>query len=49
MSQNLQFRLVDAFAEKPFSGNPAGVILDGDGLDEKQIKKARESWVAPAN
>lgn len=43
MSENLQFRLVDAFAEKPFSGNSAGVVLDADGLDEKQMQKiARE-------
>jgi PhzF family phenazine biosynthesis protein len=32
------FRLVDAFAESAFSGNPAGVVLDADALDERQMQ-----------
>ncbi len=43
MADTVQFRLVDAFAETPFAGNPAGVVLDADGLDEQQMQTiARE-------
>ena len=43
MADTVQFRLVDAFAESPFTCNPAGVVLDADGLDEKQMQAiARE-------
>jgi len=43
MSGTLQFRLVDAFAEQPFTGNTAGVVLDADALDEQQMQAvARE-------
>lgn len=38
-----EIRLVDAFTEHPFGGNPAGVILDASGLtDEMMAKIARE-------
>ncbi len=34
---------VDAFAEKPFSGNPAGVCILSERLDEKLMQNiARE-------
>jgi PhzF family phenazine biosynthesis protein len=34
---------VDAFTSKRFGGNPAGVVLDADGLDESSMRKiARE-------
>lgn len=34
---------VDAFTNKRFGGNPAGVVLDADGLDESTMRKiARE-------
>lgn len=34
---------VDAFTSKKFGGNPAGVVLDADGLDETTMRKiARE-------
>lgn len=34
---------VDAFTDEPFSGNPAGVVLEADELDETIMKKiARE-------
>ncbi|MBI5864087.1 MAG: PhzF family phenazine biosynthesis protein [Planctomycetes bacterium] len=37
------FRLVDAFAEKAYMGNPAGVVLDADGLSDAQaVAIARE-------
>lgn len=38
MADSVQFRLVDAFAETPFTGNPAGVVLDADGLDDGQMQ-----------
>ncbi len=37
MSESLAFRLVDAFADYAFQGNPAGVILDADALDDTQM------------
>jgi PhzF family phenazine biosynthesis protein len=43
MAETLQFRLVDAFAEQSFTGNPAGVVLDADRLNDKQMQSiARE-------
>ncbi|HBK45070.1 MAG TPA: hypothetical protein DDZ67_01270 [Xanthomonadaceae bacterium] len=34
---------VDAFTRTPFAGNPAGVVLDADGLDRRQMQAiARE-------
>lgn len=32
------FLLVDAFAERPFTGNPAGVVLNAEGLGESQMQ-----------
>ena len=29
---------VDAFAEKPFAGNPAAVVLDARGLSDQQMQ-----------
>src|SRR6266404_6667615 len=34
----LEFRLVDAFALSPYSGNVAGVILTADGLTDRQMQ-----------
>lgn len=43
MSDSVSLCVVDAFAETPFSGNPAGVVLDADALDESQMQAiARE-------
>lgn len=43
MSDHLEFRLVDAFADGPYAGNPAGVVLEADPLDEGQMQAiARE-------
>ncbi|NGQ94386.1 PhzF family phenazine biosynthesis protein [Brevibacillus sp. SYP-B805] len=40
---NLPFYLVDAFADKPFGGNAAGVVPDAETLDEGVMQKiARE-------
>lgn len=34
---------VDAFTRRPFRGNPAGVILDAEGLKDKEmLQLARE-------
>ena len=32
------FSLIDAFATGPFTGNPAGVVLDAEGLSEAQMQ-----------
>lgn len=38
MPQTLEFKLVDAFALSPYSGNVAGVILQADGLTDRQMQ-----------
>jgi trans-2,3-dihydro-3-hydroxyanthranilate isomerase len=36
-------KLIDAFTETPFTGNPAGVVLEADGLSDTQMQAiARE-------
>lgn len=35
--QTTRALLCDAFADRPFAGNPAGVVPDGDGLDDAQM------------
>ncbi len=41
--KELKFVHVDAFAEEPYGGNPAGVVLGADNLNDEQIHKiARE-------
>ncbi len=43
VTRKVQFRLVDAFAERPLTGNPAGVVLDADSLTEADMQAvARE-------
>ena len=37
--KSLEIHQVDAFTEEPFSGNPAGVVLDADGLTDNMMKK----------
>ncbi len=34
----IPFYIVNAFTDKPFKGNPAGVVLDADSLDEKTMQ-----------
>jgi len=42
-----EIRLVDAFTEHAFGGNPAGVVLKGDGLSDSMMQKiAREMSVS---
>lgn len=38
MAERLPFRLVDAFAERPYRGNPAGVVFDADQLTPVQMQ-----------
>jgi PhzF family phenazine biosynthesis protein len=41
--KSLEIHQVDAFTDEPFSGNPAGVVLDADRLNDITMKKiARE-------
>ena len=41
--QTLNVLLVDAFCDQAFAGNPAGVVLDGEGLSDAAMQKvARE-------
>jgi len=35
----MPFYIVNAFTDKPFKGNPAGVVLEGDRLNEKDMQK----------
>jgi PhzF family phenazine biosynthesis protein len=37
--QQVQIHQVDAFTDKKFGGNPAGVVLDAEGLDEPVMRK----------
>lgn len=39
MPSNLRFYLVDAFAERAYHGNPAGVVLEADGLSDEQMQR----------
>ncbi|HOX42140.1 MAG TPA: PhzF family phenazine biosynthesis protein [Myxococcota bacterium] len=39
----LAYQIVDAFSERPYAGNPAGVVLDAQGLTAEQMQRvARE-------
>src|SRR5580704_3950879 len=37
MARNIQIHQVDAFTRTPFTGNPAGVVINADGLDDGQM------------
>lgn len=39
MPDALPFYLVDAFAEQPYRGNPAGVVFDSDGLSDSRMQQ----------
>lgn len=39
MPESLPFRLIDAFADRAFSGNSAGVLLTADGLTDEQLQR----------
>lgn len=38
MSQQIPFQQVDVFTQKPFKGNPVAVILDGNGLRDREMQ-----------
>ncbi|MCG3125339.1 MAG: putative isomerase YddE [Phycisphaerae bacterium] len=43
MVESVRYWVVDSFAHAPYTGNPAGVVLEADGLDDRQmIAIARE-------
>lgn len=53
--QNVSVHQVDAFTDKPFSGNAAGVVLDGENIPEdimrkiaKQMNLSETSFVLPS-
>lgn len=39
MSRSVEIWQVDAFTARPFSGNPAGVVLDAGGLSDAEMQK----------
>ena len=39
MPRRIPFYVLDAFADRPFSGNPAGVFLDADSLTAEEMRK----------
>jgi len=52
----VQFRLVDAFAEQAYTGNPAGVVLNAEGLSDAQmqlisreIRASETAFLAPGS
>lgn len=54
MSHVLPILQVDAFTDRPFAGNPAGVVLEADGLSESQMQRiaaemnvAQTAFVSP--
>ena len=38
MNKKYMLYQVDAFTDTPFKGNPAGVVLDAEGLTESQMQ-----------
>ncbi len=39
MPNSRPFHLVDAFAQQPYRGNPAGVVFDADALTDEQMRQ----------
>ncbi|MGH8150766.1 MAG: PhzF family phenazine biosynthesis isomerase, partial [Steroidobacteraceae bacterium] len=37
MARRIEIHQVDAFTTRRFTGNPAGVVLDADGLDDAEM------------
>lgn len=55
MTRLVEVWQVDAFTTRPFAGNPAGVVLDADGLSDEAMQKiaaemnvAETAFVTPA-
>lgn len=47
MTRAVEIRQVDAFTVRPFAGNPAGVVLDADGLSDEQMQRIAAELKAP--
>ncbi len=47
MTRTLRVFLYDAFAEEPFSGNPAGVVLDAEHVDDTMLQRVAAELNAP--
>jgi PhzF family phenazine biosynthesis protein len=43
----ISVKQVDAFTETPLTGNPAGVVVNGDGLTDKQMQVIAREMAAP--
>lgn len=39
VNKTINFRLVDAFTDTPLNGNPAGVVIDADGMSDAIMQK----------
>ncbi|HLZ71621.1 MAG TPA: PhzF family phenazine biosynthesis protein [Dehalococcoidia bacterium] len=53
--REIPLRIVDAFTDRPFAGNPAGVVLDAEGLDEatmqaiaREVNLSETAFVTPS-
>jgi trans-2,3-dihydro-3-hydroxyanthranilate isomerase len=51
-----RMKIVDAFTKKPFAGNPAGVVLDADGLTDmhmqliaRELNLSETAFILPAS
>lgn len=56
MAGQYEYAVVDAFAAEPFTGNPAGVVLDASGLDDgrmaaiaREFNLSETTFVLPSN
>lgn len=45
--QTLSIKLVDAFTATPLTGNPAGVVLEADGLSDEQMQGIAREMAVP--
>jgi trans-2,3-dihydro-3-hydroxyanthranilate isomerase len=44
---NISVKQVDAFTEMPLTGNPAGVVVNGEGLSDRQMQMIAREMAAP--
>jgi PhzF family phenazine biosynthesis protein len=56
MARSIQIHQIDAFTRTPFTGNPAGVVLNAEGLEEPQmlaiareLNNADTAFILPAD
>jgi PhzF family phenazine biosynthesis protein len=48
VARELEFSIVDAFAGRPYSGNPAAVVFDADGASDTQLQAIAAEFRQPA-